>query len=144
MQNHLLPSKLRDLRKAFGYTQYDVAAVLGVVRQTYAQYETGKRVPSAETLYKLAGLYQIPVEEFMQLTIKLDAEDSFDAPPVKNTGSKLAAFTDYLNDPYNKKKLQYMSPEEKDLIFCFEQLPKKDKTEILKIIKLKLENHSES
>lgn len=54
-----LPERLRELRISHGYQQADVAAVLGVIRQTYSHYENGKRVPSAAALKKLADLYQI-------------------------------------------------------------------------------------
>ena len=56
MKNKLLPQKLKELRKVNNYTQDYVAEVLGVVRQTYSHYETGKRTPDAEAFYKLAGL----------------------------------------------------------------------------------------
>ena len=46
-----------------------VAEVLGVVRQTYSHYETRKRTPDAEAFYKLAGLYNISVDDLLHLTI---------------------------------------------------------------------------
>ena len=49
MKNKLLPQKLKELRKVNNYTQDYVAEVLGVVRQTYSHYETGKRTPDAPT-----------------------------------------------------------------------------------------------
>ena len=61
MKKSLLPQKLKQLRKVHNYTQDYVAEALGIVRQTYSHYETGKRMPDAESLYKLAGLYNIYV-----------------------------------------------------------------------------------
>ena len=43
MKNQLLPAKLKELRKAHGYTQDYVASALEIVRQTYSHYETGQR-----------------------------------------------------------------------------------------------------
>lgn len=40
MKGKLLPQKLKELRQVNNYTQDYVAAVLGVVRQTYSHYET--------------------------------------------------------------------------------------------------------
>ena len=57
MKNEMLAQKLKELRKVNNYTQDYVAEVLGVVRQTYSHYETGKRTPDTNALYKLAGLY---------------------------------------------------------------------------------------
>lgn len=47
----ILPEKLRGLRKAHSYTQDYVATALGIARQTYSHYETGKRTPDAERLH---------------------------------------------------------------------------------------------
>ena len=69
MRGKLLPQKLKELRKVNNYTQDYVAEVLGVVRQTYSHYETGKRTPDAEALYKLAGLYNISIDDLLHLTI---------------------------------------------------------------------------
>lgn len=54
MNRELLSQKLKELRIVNNYTQDYVAAALGVVRQTYSHYETGRRVPDAEVLYKLS------------------------------------------------------------------------------------------
>ena len=71
MKERLLPEKLKELRKAHNYTQDYVAAALGVVRQTYSHYESGRRTPGPDILYKLAGLYNITVDDLMQLTITM-------------------------------------------------------------------------
>jgi len=65
MSEKKLPQKLKELRKVNNYTQDYVAAVLGIVRQTYSHYETGRRTPDAEALYKLAGLYNISIDDLM-------------------------------------------------------------------------------
>ena len=80
MIKNLLPEKLKELRKMNNYTQDYVAEVLGVVRQTYSHYETGKRTPDATALYKLAGLYNISLEDLLHLPsnfedIFLDVKD---------------------------------------------------------------------
>ena len=54
MKNKLLPQKLKELRKVNNYTQDYVAEVLGVVRQTYSHYETGKRTPDAEAFLQIS------------------------------------------------------------------------------------------
>ena len=42
MSEKKLPQKLKELRKVNNYTQDYVAAVLGIVRQTYSHYETAE------------------------------------------------------------------------------------------------------
>lgn len=137
MENSLLPSKLKELRKAYSYTQDDVAAALGVIRQTYSHYETGKRSPSPEMLFKLAGLYNISVDDLMQLTVKINRDISFDAPKPTRSSRDLSELLGYLNNPYNKKKLRLLTGIEKELLFYFEKLSDKDRKEILEFTKIK-------
>lgn len=137
MSNSLLPTKLKELRKVYGYTQDYVASALGVVRQTYSHYETGKRTPDHETLFKLAGLYNISVDDLMQLTIELDRNIYYDAPPPTQSSEDLAAFLEYFNNPKNQKKYQYFTNLEKELLYYFEKLTEIDKREIIEFTKIK-------
>ena len=97
MKSKLLPQKLKELRKINNYTQDYVAEVLGVVRQTYSHYETGKRTPDAEALYKLAGLYNISIDDLLHLTIDIDRDESYDAPAPTQTSTDLAEFLEFFN-----------------------------------------------
>ena len=69
MDSTLLGKRLRELRKVNGFTQDYVASVLGVIRQTYSHYESGRRTPSPEAIYKLAGLYNISADDLLYLSI---------------------------------------------------------------------------
>ena len=137
MKNLYLSKKLKELRKANCYTQDDVAAALGIVRQTYSHYETGKRKPSPEVLFKLAGLYNISVDDLMQLTVDVDREVSYDAPPPTRSSIELAGYLEYVNDPSNKRKLQLLSKTEKELLYYFDRISEKDKREIIEFTKIK-------
>lgn len=137
MQKDLLAKRLKELRKAHGYTQDYVAAFLGLVRQTYSHYETGKRSPSPEILFKLAGLYSISVDDLMQLTITLDRNIYYDAPAPTQSSKDLEEFLNFLNNPKNEKKYKLFSNLEKELLFYFEQLSESDKLEIIEIEKIK-------
>lgn len=137
MQNDLLAKRLKELRKAHGYTQDYVAEFLGLVRQTYSHYETGKRSPNPEILFKLAGLYSISVDDLMQLTITLDRNIYYDAPAPTQSSKDLEEFLNFLNNPKNEKKYKLFSNLEKELLFYFEQLSESDKLEIIEIEKIK-------
>lgn len=137
MKNHLLPNKLKELRKAHGYTQDYVASALDIVRQTYSHYETGKRTPSSETLFKLAGLYNISVDDLMQLTMDIDRNIHYDAPSPTQSSDDLADFLEYFNNPNNQKKYQMFSNLEKELLYYFEKISESDKKEIIEFIKIK-------
>lgn len=137
MQTNLLAKRLKELRKAHGYTQDYVADFLGLVRQTYSHYETGKRSPSPEILFKLSGLYSISVDDLMQLTITLDRNIYYDAPAPTQSSKDLEEFLNFLNNPKNEKKYKLFSNLEKELLFYFEQLSETDKLEIIEIEKIK-------
>lgn len=138
MDNKKLASKLKELRIAHNYTQYDVAAMLGVARQTYANYEAGRRTPDSEALYKLSGFYNISVDDLMHLTVSLDSETYFDAPSPSLASQELDEYLKYANEPVNRKKLQPFNEREKELLFCFNRLCDSDQIELIEIAKLKM------
>lgn len=137
MKNTLLAQKLKELRKAHSYTQDYVAASLGVVRQTYSHYETGARVPNTEVLYKLAGLYNISVDDLIQLTLYLDRDVQFDAPAPTQSSQDLTEFLTYFNNPKNQRKYSLCSYSEKEMLYYFEKLSEYDKQELIEIAKIK-------
>ena len=137
MKNSQLAQKLKELRKAHGYTQDNVAVGLGITRQTYSHYETCKRTPSPEMLFKLAGIYSISVDDLLQLTIELDRNIYYDAPAPTQSSESLAKFLEYFNNPSNQKKYQLCSSLEKELLFYFEKLSDDDKKEMIEFTKIK-------
>lgn len=65
MPDSLLKDKLHSLRKNNNYTQNDIAQYLNMTRAGYGHYEKGKRTPDYQTLLKLAKLYNIEINEFI-------------------------------------------------------------------------------
>ena len=49
--------KIRELRKQKGVSQAVVAEYLGITKQAYSLYETGKREPDFDSLLKLAEYF---------------------------------------------------------------------------------------
>ncbi|MGN0312241.1 MAG: helix-turn-helix domain-containing protein [Lachnospiraceae bacterium] len=135
--SNILGDKLRELRKAHSFTQDYVASALGIARQTYSHYETGKRKPDAETLYKLAGLYNISVSDLMHLTMVLDRNIYFDAPAPTQSSEDLAGYLEFFNSPMNQKKFKYHTNPEKELLYYFDKLSEDDKRDIIEFIKIK-------
>ena len=45
--------KLKEVRKQAGYTQLDMAKLIGVARTTYAEYEQGKIQPPVDKIQKI-------------------------------------------------------------------------------------------
>lgn len=137
MKNELLSKKLKELRKAHSYTQDDVAAVLGVVRQTYSHYETGSRTPNPEILYKLANLYNISVDDLFQITMYVDNDMLFEAPHPTNSINELSERLAFFNDPMNNKKYSFCSYPEKELLYYFKKLSEADQYELIEFAKIK-------
>lgn len=142
MNNKLLSAKLKELRKVNNYTQDYVASALGVIRQTYSHYETGKRTPSPETLYLLAGLYNISVNDLLQLTVDVDRNINYDAPVPTESGQELAGFLEYFSRVGNQRKYQYNTVLEKELLYYFEKISDEDKKEIIEFVKVKTRKKS--
>ena len=137
MNATLLAKRLKELRKLHNYTQDDVASALGVIRQTYSHYETGKRTPNSEILFKLAGLYNISVDDLMQLTIDLDRNVYYDAPAPTQSSEDLTGFLEYFSNPNNRKKYQFFNSLEKELLYYFDKISDDDKREIIEFTKIK-------
>ena len=137
MSEKKLPQKLKELRKVNNYTQDYVAAVLGIVRQTYSHYETGRRTPDAEALYKLAGLYNISIDDLMHLTVDIDREVSYDAPVPSQSSEDLSEFLEFLMIPRIKKKYMFHTNLEKNCFFILTRYPKRIRKKLLNLQKLR-------
>lgn len=62
-----MKNRVKELRKARGLRQEDVAALLGVSRQTVNAVENDKYDPTLALDMKLARLLETPVEELFTL-----------------------------------------------------------------------------
>ena len=60
-------NKIKELRKAKGYRQEDLAEALGVSRQTVIAIENNKYNPTLELAMKMARHLNTTVEELFQL-----------------------------------------------------------------------------
>ncbi len=53
-----LPEKLQTLRAKYGYSQKQVADIIGVSPSIVSGYETGERTPSTDVLLSLSNIYR--------------------------------------------------------------------------------------
>ena len=65
-----MTNRIKELRKAAGYRQEDLARALGVTRQTIIAIENDKYDPSLVLSMKLARFLQTTVEELFQMEDK--------------------------------------------------------------------------
>ena len=72
-----IADRLKSARLDKGWTQDEVAERLGLVRSSYAHYETGRNLITVEHLVKLQDILDKPVNYFLGLgTGQLSAEES--------------------------------------------------------------------
>lgn len=145
MNNITLEQYLRQLRKSCNYSQEFVASHLNITRQTYSHYETGRISPPVNSLYNLARLYGIPVENFLDLVVTYSISDDFAPKPKPNdygidSADDLSNFLSHINAPENSKKFKYLDRHEKLLLYYYSFLDARDQSDIIAFMKIKLQN----
>lgn len=60
-----------------GWTQDDVAKMLNMARASYAQYETGKNMPTTENIIKLAEIYRLSTDYLLGVDFTTAMKTSF-------------------------------------------------------------------
>lgn len=63
-----LAVRIKELRTKKGYTQKELAALLGVGQTTIANYENGIRIPDTEKMNKIADLFQVSFDYLLGRT----------------------------------------------------------------------------
>lgn len=58
----LLTKRLEELRKGKRFTHQHMASLLGITRQAYGYYESGKRDVDTATLNKLANIFDVSTD----------------------------------------------------------------------------------
>ena len=59
-----MKNRVKELRKAKGLTQEELAEIIGVSRQTINAIEKEKFDPSLPTAFKMSKLFEVPIEVF--------------------------------------------------------------------------------
>lgn len=57
---------LKELRTEIGLTQQELGDKLGVSRQAIIALETSKHIPSLDLAYKIAALFNRPIEQIWE------------------------------------------------------------------------------
>lgn len=145
MANKTLEQYLKDLRKSCNYSQEFVASHLNITRQTYSHYETGRITPPVNSLYNLAKLYGVPVENFLELVVTYNINMDFALKSQTNQidmNDDLSFFVDFINAPENSKKFKFLNRRERQLLFYFLLMDTRDQNDILAFMKVKYQNRS--
>jgi putative transcriptional regulator len=59
-------NRVRERRSQVGLTQADLAAALGVSRQTVISIESGRYLPSLSLAFRIARLFEVPLEQLFE------------------------------------------------------------------------------
>lgn len=62
---------LKEKRRAFGFTQEQLAKELNVSRSAISNWEIGRNYPDIETLLILANLFQVPLDDLLNEDVKV-------------------------------------------------------------------------
>lgn len=73
-----MKNRLKVLRAEHNWSQAELAEYLGVSRQTVNALETGKYDPSLPLAFKIACLFQLPIEAIFQYDPGLESEGKND------------------------------------------------------------------
>lgn len=65
MTDNKLGNRLKMYRHARNMTQLDLARPLNMSRQTVSTYETGSRIPDIYTLWAIADIYDVSIDELI-------------------------------------------------------------------------------
>lgn len=105
--------RLRELRKEKDKTQVELASILGVSRQVYANYENGINEPSIDILIALANYFECSIDYLVS------REDDFGNVNVVTNSE--------------------FSSEEKSLIETFRRLNTKNRMHVIAYTEVRLE-----
>lgn len=75
----MFQENLKELRKKKGYSQQELAIRLNVVRQTVSKWEKGLSVPDADTLIKMAEIFDVSVNELLGAKLEVTDEEGKNA-----------------------------------------------------------------
>lgn len=107
MGSEKIIERLKQLRKKNGYTQQNVADILGLKRATYAKYENGQATPPIAVFIRLATMYGVNVDY-------LSGRDNGSKNVMSENTARTEDRTDFfnfflsMNDEQREATLQYM------------------------------------
>lgn len=70
-----LAKRLKQLRLENNLTQTELGKKVNVTKVSISGYETGNRKPDIDTLYKLASVFSVSVDDLLGLDYKLISEE---------------------------------------------------------------------
>jgi len=116
----ILADKIIELRKKNGWSQEELAEMLGVSRQSVSKWEGAQSVPDMNRILKLSEVFGVSTDELLKDDLELPAERpvetvvietsrATDIPEVRNVSMEEAvAFLDFRNNHANRVSIGVM------------------------------------
>ncbi len=57
--------RLKYQRESYGYTQKQMAELIGITPRSYQRYEAGEREPNINTLVQMADFFKISLDDLI-------------------------------------------------------------------------------
>lgn len=64
----MITNRIREYRARYGMKQEDLANLVGVRRETIGNLEKGRYNPSLALAWKIAAVFQVPIEDIFTVT----------------------------------------------------------------------------
>lgn len=131
---------LKRYRENCDLSQQQVAQVLNIDRSTYTYYETGKTIPSINTIVKISHIFNVPY------TVFLDTVDQeiFSEISVSDLDLQARKKEDVTLKTDDIGKIYELKKEEKELLIYYRLLSKDNKEAFMNEIKEAVQNDSET
>lgn len=117
----MLSDRLKQLRTENNVLQKEIAEKLKITTSAYGFYEQGKRTPDADTLNKIAELYNVSIDYLLGRTNIRDSADKI---------------TKSLNDDPELSEFWNALKDRDDLKLLFKQTKEMSPNDIKKIIRI--------
>ena len=92
-----LAENIKMMRYSMGKTQKQVANDIGLEQGMYANWETGRKMPSAENLVKLADYFRCSIDYLLNRELE-DGRKTYDDYQVKSKKSEIQSIYNELDN----------------------------------------------
>ena len=102
-----LAENIKMMRYSMGKTQKQVANDIGLEQGMYANWETGRKMPSAENLVKLADYFRCSIDYLLNRELE-DGRKTYDDYQVKSKKSEIQSIYNELDNVKQHMALTYV------------------------------------
>lgn len=99
---------LKMIRKSKGFTQKQIADVLGIDKSTYSGYEIGKRSPDVDKIKQLANALGVTGDELLDINVDLETNKKAARADLSKEAARLMEEINKLSDDDLIRVLEYI------------------------------------